>query len=323
MRWFIFDRLLASPFLLKVTGYKLLVYQKSGLQRLVRRLGILKLFGRLAEIEELSPAVETPFFFDKVGKTFPARGETKHRVAFMAGCIANISFARLNEATVRVLQRNGCKVTLPPEQGCCGALQVHAGLRDIGRRQAKQNIEAFEKGNFDAIITNAAGCGSVVKEYPELFEHDPAWHARAEAFSSKVKDVTEFLAGIELNRDLAPLPLRVTYQDSCHLLHGQKVRNAPRTILAAIPQLDFRELPLSEICCGSAGVYNVEHTEMSMALLEKKMQMVATTGADTIATANPGCMLQLRVGAERFGQGQRVLHVVELLDEAYRSAESK
>jgi glycolate oxidase iron-sulfur subunit len=229
----------------------------------------------------------------------------------------------MNEATVRVLQKNGCEVTLPPDQGCCGALQVHAGLRDIGRRQAKQNIEAFTKDNFDAVITNAAGCGSVVKEYPELFEHDPEWHAKAREFSNNVKDVTEFLAGIDLNRELAPMPLRVTYQDSCHLLHGQKVRMPPRALLAAIPQLELRELPLSEICCGSAGVYNVEHTGMSRALLEKKMQWVATTGADTIVTANPGCMLQLRVGVARFGQGQRVMHVVELLDEAYRAAESK
>ena len=323
LRWFVFDRLLTSPFLLKVTGYKLWVLQKSGLQRLVRRLGILKLFGHLAEIEALSPAVETPFFFDKVGKVFPAEGETRRRVAFLAGCIANISFARMNEATVRVLQKNGCEVTLPPDQGCCGALQVHAGLRELGRRQAKRNIEAFESGNFDAVITNAAGCGSVVKEYPELFEHDPEWHERAQAFSSKVRDVTEFLAGIDLNRSLAPIPARVTYQDSCHLLHGQKVRTPPRVMLAAIPALEFRELPLSEICCGSAGVYNVEHTDMSMALLEKKMQMAGATGADTIVTANPGCMLQLRVGAERFGSGQRVMHVVELLDESYRKAESK
>jgi glycolate oxidase iron-sulfur subunit len=156
-----------------------------------------------------------------------------------------------------------------------------------------------------------------------LFEHDPPWHARASAFSATVKDVTEFLAGIDLNSKLAPLPLQVTYQDSCHLLHGQKIRNAPRELLAAIPELQFRELPLSELCCGSAGIYNVEHTEMSMDLLEKKMQMAATTGAGVIATANPGCMLQLRTGAERYGTGQRVVHVVELLDEAYRKAEGE
>jgi glycolate oxidase iron-sulfur subunit len=290
------------------------------MQQLVRRTGLLKSFGRLADLERLTPAAERPFFFDKIGRVFPPEGRRRYRVAFLAGCIANVSFARLNEATIRVLQKNGCEVTVSAGQGCCGALHVHAGLRELGRRQARCNIEVFERGNFDAIITNAAGCGSTVKEYPELFEHDPDWHARARAFSAKVKDVTEFLSGIELNRNLAPMPVLVTYQDSCHLLHGQKVRQPPRRLLSAIPELRFRELPLSEICCGSAGVYNVEHPEMPMELLEKKMQMAALTGAQIIATANPGCLLQMRAGAGIFGGGQRVVHVVELLDEAYQQA---
>ena len=320
LRWFVYKHLLRSPFLLTVLGYKAYFYQRSGLQWLVRGLGILKPFGRLSQLERLAPPAEPPFFFRQIGKVFPAHGERRHRVALMAGCIANVSFARLNEATVRVLQRNGCEVTVAADQGCCGALHVHAGLRDLGRQQARQNIAALERGEFDAIVTNAAGCGSVMKEYPDLFEHDSSWHQRARTFSSKLKDVSEFLATIELNRDLGPLPITVTYQDSCHLLHGQKVRTAPRQMLDAIPELRFRELPLTELCCGSAGVYNIEQTEMSMSLLEQKMQMIATTGADTIATANPGCLLQLRAGAEMFGSGQRVVHVVELLDEAYRQA---
>ena len=319
-RSFIFGRLLTTPWMLKAAGYLTFFYQRAGLQWLVRKTGILKLFGSLAEVERLTPAAEVPFFFSQIGKVFPAHGETKHRVALMAGCIANISFARLNEATVRVLRHNGCEVTVAAGQGCCGALQVHAGLRDLGRRQAKQNIEALEDGDYDACITNAAGCGSVLKEYPELFEHDPVWHERAGCFSAKIKDVSEFLASIEFNRNLGPLPIAVTYQDSCHLLHGQKVRTPPRQMLAAIPELNFTELPLSDVCCGSAGVYNVEHTEMSMSLLENKMQMARLTKADTIATANPGCLLQLRAGAEIFGGGQRVVHIVELLDEAYQKA---
>ena len=320
LRWFVYKHLLLSPFLLTVTGYKTYLYQRSGLQWLVRRLGILKPFGRLSQLERLAPAAEPPFFFRRIGKVFPAHGERGHRVALMAGCIANVSFARLNEATVRVLQRNGCEVAVAAGQGCCGALHVHAGLRDLGREQAKQNIAALERGEFDAIITNAAGCGSVMKEYPDLFEKGSPWRRRAETFASKLKDVSEFLATIELNRDLGPLPITVTYQDSCHLLHGQRVRTPPRQMLDAIPELRFRELPLTELCCGSAGVYNVEQTEMSMSLLEQKMQMIETTGADTIATANPGCLLQLRAGAEMFGSSQRVVHVVELLDEAYRRA---
>ena len=320
LRRFIFERLLITPKLLKRAGYLLYLFQRTGMQALVRRSGILKTFGRLEEIERLSPNAEPPFFFSKIGKVFPAKGEQKYRVAFLAGCIANISFARLNEATVRVLQKNGCEVTVPGGQGCCGALHVHAGLKDLGREQARKNIEAIDPSRYDAIITNAAGCGSVIKEYPELFEDDGMAWRQASAFSAKVKDVTEFLASIELNTEMGPLPRKVTYQDSCHLLHGQKVQKPPRTLLAAIPQLEFVELPLSEICCGSAGIYNVEQTGMSMKLLEQKMQMAAMTGASTIATANPGCMLQLQAGAKLFGKGQRVVHVVELLDEAYRAA---
>jgi len=320
VRSFVYGKLLVTPGLLKTAGYLTLAYQKTGLQWLVRKLGLLKPFGRLDQLERLAPPAQAPFFFDQVGRVFYAEGELKHRVGFTAGCIANVSFARLNEATVRVLQRNGCEVHIVPDQSCCGALHVHAGLRELGRRQAKQNIAAFEKGRFDAIITNAAGCGSVMKEYPELFEHDPEWRRRAEEFSSRLKDVSEFLASIELNeKDLGRLPLTVTYQDSCHLLHGQKIAKPPRRMLAAIPGLEFRELPLSEICCGSAGVYNVEHTDMAMSLLEQKMQMAGTTGADVIATANPGCLLQLQAGAALFGDNQRVVHIVELLDEAYRA----
>jgi glycolate oxidase iron-sulfur subunit len=318
---FLYGRVLLTPWMLKVAGYKTWLYEKTGLQKLVRATGLLKPFGHLAELEELAPPAQLPFYFDQIGKTFPAEGERRYRVAFLAGCIANVSFARMNEATVRVLQRNGCEVVIPAEQGCCGALHVHAGLRDLGRRQAMQNIAAVEGGDFDAVISNAAGCGSVLKEYPDLFEHDPAWHERALTFSAKMRDISEFLASIDFNRNLAPTPLTVTYQDSCHLFHGQKVHDAPRTLLRAIPELDFRELPLTEICCGSAGVYNVEHTEMSMNLLRDKMANVELTAAETIVTANPGCMIQLQAGARMFSKNQRVMHVVELLDDAYRRAE--
>ena len=289
---------------------------------MIRRTTILDRLGRIGQLERLAPQIERPFYFAQIGKVFPAYGEVKHRVAFLSGCIANISFARLNEATVRVLQRNGCEVTVAAGQGCCGALHIHAGLRDLGRQQALQNIEALEKGNYDAYITNAAGCGSVLKEYHELFEHAPELHQRAKSFSSKIKDVSEFLAEVDFNKRLGPLPISITYQDSCHLLHGQKIKQQPRDMLAAIPELTFTELPFSEICCGSAGVYNVEHTEMSMSLLHEKMRMVRLTGAQTIVTANPGCLLQMRAGVEMSNGNERVVHVVELLDESYRRAET-
>jgi len=316
-RRLVYGHLLVSPAWMKLAGNLAALYQWSGLRRLVRAGRILRPFGNLERLERLLPPAERPFFFDQIGRTFPARGERRGRVAFVAGCLANVSFSRLNEATVRVLQHNGWEVHLPAGQGCCGALHVHAGLRDLGRVLARRNIEVFEKGGCDAILTNAAGCGSTLKEYGELLEHDPAWAPRARAFAARVQDVTEFLASIELNRDMAPLDITVTYQDSCHLAHGQRVRLPPRQLLGSIPGLQFRELPLADLCCGSAGVYNVQHLDMSMRLLEKKMQMAASTGAGVIATANPGCMLQLRAGAELFGRHQRVLHVVELLDEAY------
>lgn len=321
-RRFIFGHLLQSPALLRIAGAGLYLYELSGLQRLVRASGILKAFGNLAAVEQLSPPAEPPFFFDKIGKTFPAEGARRHRVAFLAGCIANVSFARLNEATVRVLQKNGCEVVIPRGQTCCGALHVHSGLRDDARKLARRNLDAIDPGDYDAILTNAAGCGSTLKEYDELLEHDSAYRDRAREFKRKMRDVTEFLAAIELNPDMAPVEAVATYQDSCHLLHGQKVKLPPRKLLKSVPGLQFKELPYADICCGSAGIYNVLQNEMAMAVLDSKMQNVNRTRAGLIVTANPGCMLQLRAGVKLHGRNQRVLHVVEVLDEAYRGGES-
>jgi glycolate oxidase iron-sulfur subunit len=327
LRWLVFRKLLPSRRNLEIAGALLYLYQASGLKRLASLPGFLP--ARLHELEALAPEIETPFFFAYYGKTLPAEGPRRYRVAFLGGCIANISFARLNEATVRVLQRNGCDVIVPASQGCCGALHVHAGIRDQARRLARRNIDALLHldrtldGGLDAIITNAGGCGSTLKEYGELLEHDPDYAEKSARFSALTKDVNEFLASIELNPPMRVLPLTVTYQDSCHLAHGQKVRSAPRKLLASIPGLELREMQLSDLCCGSAGIYNVVHTGMAMSLLRKKMDSVNATGAPVIAASNPGCMLQLRAGVQKFGQGQRVAHVIEILDEAYRAAESK
>jgi glycolate oxidase iron-sulfur subunit len=320
VRNLVFRKLLPSPALLTAAGAMLYMYQISGLQRLLRLTGLLRLLGPLGAREALTPAAQIPFFFRQYGRTFPAEGPRKYRVALMAGCIANVSFARLNEATVRVLQKNGCEVVVPAGQGCCGALHVHAGIRDEARKLARRNIDAVTGGGFDAIITNAAGCGYTLKEYDELLEHDPEYAERARAFKALMKDVTEFLASIRLNREMGSVVATVTYQDSCHLAHGQKVRNAPRQLLQAIPGLQFREMPLSDICCGSAGIYNVLHTDLSMDILESKMGNVNLAKAQIVATANPGCMLQLEAGVRRWGHGERVVHVIELLDEAYRKS---
>ncbi len=320
LRWLVFRRLLPSRLNLELAGALLFLYQASGLKKVTGMLGFLP--ARLREMESLAPEIETPFFFAYYGKTLPAEGGRRYRVAVLGGCIANISFARLNEATVRVLRKNGCEVSIPANQTCCGALHVHAGIRDEARKLARRNIDALLDGNFDAIITNAGGCGSTLKEYWELLEHDPEYAEKARRFSALVKDVNEFLAPIEMNPEMRPLPLTVTYQDSCHLAHGQKVRSAPRKLLESVPGLELREMRLSDLCCGSAGVYNVVHTGMAMALLKKKMEHVNATEAGVIAASNPGCMLQLRAGVRKFGRGQRVAHVVEILDEAYRSDEA-
>jgi glycolate oxidase iron-sulfur subunit len=312
--------LLPHPGRLAWMARLLWLYQASGFEKLVLASHLLKLLpGRMENIARLSPRIERPSFFKQLGREVPAEGKRRYRVAFFAGCIANVAFARLNEATIRVLARNGCEVVIPKNQGCCGALHVHAGMRDLARSLARANLMAFLSAEFDAIITNAAGCGSVLKEYPQLFEsEDREFLTAAGLFSARMKDVTEFLASIDFNRELGIMNTRATYQDPCHLGHAQRVRSAPRKLLAAVPGLELVELKESDICCGSAGIYNVAHNDIAERLLEGKMQRIAESGAELVLTANPGCLLQLRAGVARTGGSQRVLHVVELLDEAYR-----
>ena len=246
----------------------------------------------------------------------------------------SVAFARVNEATVRVLTRNYCEVVVPDTQICCGALNVHNGDRDYGLEMARRNIVAFEEaerrhGAFDAIIINAAGCGSTLKEYGELLAEDTEYRERAERFAHQVKDVSEFLAGIDFNRDMGRVEERVTYQDACHLIHAQRIKNPPRTLLQAIPGLELVEMRDSDKCCGSAGIYNVTHYDMSMQILDHKMERVAETRAGCVATANPGCQLQLQLGVKRAGlttdhdAALPVVHLVELLDRAYQAAEGQ
>jgi glycolate oxidase iron-sulfur subunit len=317
-RW-IFVGVLESRAALSILGAMAYLFERSRLKGLLRRLGRVNLLGWFGDLVQLAPSAEPPFFFSQIGKTFPAEGRQRRRVAFMAGCIANVSFARLNEATVRVLQKNSCEVAIPQGQGCCGALHLHSGLREEARKLARRNIDAVLGGGFDAIITNAAGCGSTLKEYGELLADDPAYAAKARQFSALVRDVTEFLVDNVLNHEMGWLNATVTYQDSCHLAHGQRIRSAPRELLTAVPGLVFREMPLADVCCGSAGIYNVVHNKLAMRVLARKMESVNATGAEIVATANPGCMLQLQAGVRLHGAGQRVMHVVEVLDEAYRA----
>ena len=314
---FLLEKLIPSRVGLQVAGVTLYAYQASGLQSVVRATGLLKPFGRMAEVDALSPEAQIPFFFRKIGGTFPALGQKRYKVAFLSGCIANVAFARLNEATVRVLQRNGCEVVIPAGQGCCGALHLHTGMAAVARNLARKNIDAVLDGGFDAILTNAAGCGSTLKEYGHLLAGDSEYEEKAKRFSARMRDVTEFLTDITLNAEMRPVNVKVTYQDSCHLAHGQKIKDAPRRLLRSIPGATYCEMPMADVCCGSAGVYNLLQTEMATRILKSKMENVNSTGADVIATANPGCMLQLAAGARLWGRNQRVVHVIELMDQAY------
>ncbi|HKS83382.1 MAG TPA: heterodisulfide reductase-related iron-sulfur binding cluster [Candidatus Acidoferrales bacterium] len=317
-RNFVFRRLLPNPRWIASVARLLRLYQNSGLAAIARASGILSLLG-LRDRELLLPKIDKEFFFSDLGKIFPADGARRARVAFFAGCVAQVTFANLNRATIRVLQANGCDVVVPAGQVCCGALPAHAGVRDVARELARKNFEAFAAnsvGEIDTILTNAAGCGSTLKEYPHLFPLEERDAEIAAKFSGKVRDVTEFLAELRLSAPMRAVPLRVTYQDSCHLAHGQKIREAPRQLIRAVPGVEFVEMPLSDLCCGSAGVYNVTQTKTSLQLLAQKMDSVTRTKTHAIVTANPGCILQLRAGAAIHRTGHEVLHVIELLDRA-------
>ncbi len=290
-------------------------YQRSGLQRLARGSGLLGLMG-VADLDALSPRMDSEFSFADLGRVHPAQGAQRGRVALLIGCISSVAFAELNRATIRVLTRNGIEVHIPSNQGCCGALHLHGGYPEQSRVQARRNVDAMLSPEFDAIVTNAAGCGSVMREYAALLEHDPEYAERARQFVAKVRDITEYLAQVGLVEPARKLKARVTYQDPCHLAHAQGVRSAPRQLLKFIGA-EVVESPRPDSCCGSAGVYNVAQNEISMKVLDEKMGFIASIAPEIVATANVGCMLQLSVGAKRKALNTRVVHVVELLDEAY------
>jgi glycolate oxidase iron-sulfur subunit len=312
--------LFPHPERIRLLAHLLRWYQASGLQRLLRRSGLMRLLPvALREMEDLTPSVSRRFFRVKRGVA-RAQGRATERVAFFAGCLMPYTHAETQDATMRVLRRTGSDVVTPVEQVCCGALLVHNGDRETARELARRNIEAFEDSGAEAIIVNAAGCGSTLKEYGELLEDDPAYAVRAQAFAHRVKDATEFVAGKDFVAGLGPLPLRVTYQDSCHLAHAQRVKDQPRRLLRAIPGLQLVEMPNADRCCGSAGIYNIVQREMSARLLESKMDEVEEAAPDAIVTANPGCMIQLETGVRRHGLPARVMHVMDVLDQSYQAS---
>jgi glycolate dehydrogenase iron-sulfur subunit len=306
------------PRLLDAAGLGLRLYQRTGLQSAVRRSGALKLLPqRLREMESMLAPAQGGIRRWAAPQVTPAQGPVRYRVGFIEGCIMPQLFGDTNAATVRVLAANGCVVYSPPSQGCCGALQMHTGDRPTAQDLARRNIDAFSGLGLDAIIINAAGCGSTLKEYGALLRKDPVYCERAESFARRVKDVSEFLASIDLVKPTRSVPMRVTYQDACHLVHGQGIRNQPRQLLHQIPDLELVEMKDSDVCCGSAGIYNLTHPDVSVELLEQKMDHLLATGATGVVAPNPGCTMQLAYGAKRRGVNLQFFHVVDLLDRAY------
>jgi glycolate oxidase iron-sulfur subunit len=287
-------------------------YQRSPLSGIVRAF----LPQKLRQMEQMLPKLPDHFFNPPEVAAVPM-GETRTTAAMLSGCIMPLTHPGTHEATLRVLARNGIKTLVPRKAGCCGALHVHNGDPDAARRLARKNIDAFLDTGAEYIVVNSAGCGSAMKEYGELFANDRAYAEKARRFAAKVRDVSELLVEVGFTPPTGHVDATVTYQDSCHLAHAQRIRQAPRDLMRSIPGLNLVEMAAPDRCCGSAGIYNITQTEMSRILLDQKMEDCLSTGCDVIATANPGCMLQLDLGVRLNHGSQPVVHVIELLDQAY------
>ena len=306
---------------LKILGRIMQLWQGLGLQSAVRALGLTRLLPRrLRELEAMTPPVQALWTEDLVAPVTRAQGVRRYRVALLAGCAQDLIFSDVNRDTAEVLARNGCEVITPPDQHCCGSLHAHNGEWELAQELARRNIDQFPPESFDAIISNAGGCGSHLKHYARLLADDARYVQRAKLWDAKVKDIHEWLAftGIEPPPAAGASQQVVTYHESCHLCHGQKISAQPRSLLRAIPGVRLVELPEAAWCCGSAGIYNLTQPEMAGQLLQRKVNHIVTTRAQVVATGNPGCLLQLINGCRDRGLELRVAHPVTLLAEAYR-----
>jgi len=313
MRWAVLRQLFMHPARLNFFATLIKFYQRSGMQWLARTLHLIP--GYLRDSEALLPRLPNQFY--AVGRVLPARGEKRGRVAMLSGCVMGTVYAETDRATERVLSRNGFEVVIPRAQLCCGAIAIHSGEREMAKEMARKNVDAFLADDVQAVIVNAAGCGVAMKEYQDLLHDDPQYAQKAKQLSAKIKDVSEFLASVGIEKPTREIRARVTYQDPCHLAHGQSIRAQPRALLAQIPGLELVEMRDSDRCCGSAGIYNITHPDIAMQVLDEKMGNVQATQPEIIVTANAGCLLQLQLGARRSGMKVEVLHVIDLLDRAY------
>jgi glycolate oxidase iron-sulfur subunit len=308
VRWLLLRWLFAAPARLRAAAVIARFAQRSGALHLAP-------VGRFRDWARLAPRIPDRFFIAS-GQRFDA--PTPIGTAFLhTGCIMHVAFPSVHEATVRMLNRAGLSVLVPRSQGCCGAIAVHAGDPDFARELARANIAAFERSGADVYVVNAAGCGSALKEYAALFPGEREWHGRASAFASRVRDITEVLDAMDLSAAPGRIDARVTYQEPCHLVHAQRVSAAPRRLLAKIRGLALVEMEESSVCCGSAGIYNLTQPDMAERLQSRKTEAIAKTGATIVATANPGCAIQVAAGLRAAGVRAEVKHIVELLDRAY------
>lgn len=300
----------------------LFLYQKLGLQKLVRATGLLpKIFPRLGAMESILPQLTPDAFRDNFPTVIPAQGEKRYRVGVILGCVQRLFFHPVNEATVRVLTANGCEVVIPPNQGCCAALPAHQGQESQAQSLARGLIDSFAGMDLDAVIINAAGCGHTLKEYGHILEDDPEYREKAANFAAKVRDVQEFLAEVGMTADLHPVSdqeLPIVFQDACHLLHGQQISLQPRQVLQQIPNIRLREPVDAALCCGSAGVYNMLQPQVADELGEQKVENLFDTGAELIVSPNPGCSLQIQKHMRLQGKEMPLIHPMELLDLSIR-----
>ena len=316
-RWFL-RGILPRPGLMRLGANALRLYQFLGVQAAARRTRLVRLLPRsLRDMEAKLPRMSRRFFGPSRRSYRPSDGETKLKVALLSGCVMPLMQADTMRATVRVLTRNGCEVLVPRGQGCCGALNLHAGDLETGRAMARRNIDAFLSAGVDRIVTCSAGCGSSMKEYHDLLKDDPAYADKARQASEITRDINELLLELPFRRPVIHLERRVTYQDPCHLAHAQRISAAPRTILQSIPGVQLEEMENPAMCCGGAGIYSAVQPLMSGRILSRKAEAIAETEADEVITANPGCMLQLEQGLGIAGHWMPVRHVVDILDEAY------
>ncbi len=325
-RWLTLNFIFMKPRVLRLVGRVLGIYQRTGMEGFMRRVKFFGLMPKsLAALEPQTPKMAEKFSHELIDPVEQPAGDSKYSVALLTGCVQDLAFSNVNRDTADVLLANGCKVTTPPVQNCCGSLHAHNGEIELARELARKQIDAFDLDNLDAIITNAGGCGSHLKTYGHLLHDDPFYAAKARQWDSKVKDIHEWLVHIRFRQPAAGAGVsEVTYHESCHLCHGQKVVNQPRQILASIPGLKLKELPESNWCCGSAGIYNITQPAQSQKLLKRKLACIEQTKAPVVATSNPGCHLQI-AGGLRASIGaacHEVTQPVTLLAQAYRAEKS-